>query len=105
MADPIIPNTPDGVVLNCTGSSGATRVPLSGSGNNLHVANRGQFWGFLSWGTGTNFTAVAPGSTASYPILPNTKEAEVVIPVGTTHVAGVCATGETTQLIVHRTGS
>lgn len=95
-----------GVVVACTASSGGTRVALVGDGDALVVTNLGFYVGFLAIG-GSTVTAVAPGSTASYPILAGTKEDQVSSKLtgdltGVTHVAGICNAGETTTLIVHR---
>lgn len=98
-----------GVTLVCTSSTGATRVLVPGDGD-LVVTNVGTCTGYLGVGGSTGFTAVAPGATgsaASYPILVGTKEDQITIPPSEAYakepyVAGVCAAGETTTLIVHR---
>lgn len=110
MSGPLTPiylsNNGTGVALACTSSSGGTRVPLLGDGDSLVVTNIGGSTGFLALGGPTGFSAVAPGATASYPILVGTKEDQIVIArdesyFGRVHVAGVCKAGETTTLIVH----
>jgi hypothetical protein len=97
-----------GTVLACTDSSGDTRVALVGEGDSIVVSNTGDKIGFLAIGSATGFTATAPpGSTASYPIFPLSKEDSIVIDKSDPYyaepfVAGVCLSGETTTLIVHR---
>lgn len=94
-----------GAVVACTATSGSTRVALVGDGDALVVTNLGEYVGFLAIGNST-VTAVAPGATASYPILVGTKEdqigAKLTNETTATHVAGICNAGETTTLIVHR---
>ncbi len=99
-------NDGTGVALACTDSSGSTRVALVGDGDCLVVTNVGVFIGYLALGDNT-ITAVAPGSTASYPVLVHTKEDQIIIDKDSPfhaapYVAGVCKTGESTTLIVHR---
>lgn len=98
-------NAATGVVLACTDASGGTRVPLLGDGDSLVVTNIGYTDGYLAVGN-SDVVAVAPGSTASYPVFARTKEDQIVLRKGVDYtsvpyVAGVCATGETTTLIVH----
>ncbi len=102
----ILSNNGTGVAIACTDSSGSTRVALLGDGDAFVVTNVGTFIGYLAIG-GSTVTAVAPGSTASYPILVGTKEDQIatkltesLVPV--THAAGICNAGENTILIVHR---
>jgi len=95
-------NNGTGVALACTDASGATRVALLGDGDSLVVTNIGLFDGFIAIG-GSTVTAVAPGSTASYPIFARTQQDQGVLERAetNTHVAGVCRAGEATILIVH----
>lgn len=100
-------NNGTGVALACTDSSGGSRVALIGDGDSIVVTNVGDYPAFLAVGGATGFTAVAPGSTSSFPIFPRTKEDQIVIGknesyYGAPYVAGVCRSGETTTLIVHR---
>lgn len=100
----IYPTGP-GIVLNCTSSSGATRVPLPKGGDSPVVTNIGYFDAFMEIGDAT-VTALAPGATSSYPIFARTKEDGIVIDpsapyAAAPYAAGVCRNGETTTLIIH----
>lgn len=102
----ILSNNGTGIAVPCSETSGSTRVALIGDGDAIVVTNIGYCDGFLALGNST-VTAVAPGSTASYPIFARTKEDQIatrltIVADGATHVAGACKTGETTTLIVHR---
>lgn len=105
--DPLQPNNNGtGVALACTDASGSTRVALTGEGDSLMVTNVGSSTGYLAIGDST-VTALAPGSTASYPVLPGTKEDQLLIEPTASYakapyVAGVCKSGETTTLVIHR---
>lgn len=96
-----------GLALNCTDSSGGTAFRLLGNdGDSIVVANVGNSVGYLAI-AGLGVTAVAPGTTCSYPILVNTKEDQIIIKIDAAFhadpwVAGVCAAGENTILTVHR---
>lgn len=99
-----------GLALNCNDSSGtSTRVALSTigpDGDSIVVTNCGDSIGFLAIGDST-VVAVAPGTTASYPILVNSKEDQIIIKITDAFrrdpwVAGVCMSGESTILVIHR---
>jgi len=94
-----------GAALACNDASGSTRVALVGDGDALVVTNIGDYVGYLAVGDDT-VTAIASGSTASLPILPGHQDDQIGAKLtdgsAITHVAGVCASGQTTTLIVHR---
>lgn len=105
--DPLfLSNNGRGVALVCTDASGAAQVALIGDGDSLVVTNIGDKYGFLSLSDGT-IDAVAPGAgVSSYPMVPGSKEDQIILDKTVSYyaspfVAGVCAAGETTTLIVH----
>lgn len=106
MSGPLTPiylsNNGTGVALACTSASGGTRVALVGEGDSMVVTNVGSFVGYLALGDATGPAA----TTACYPILPGTKEDQLILDRTKSYgrvpyVAGVCKSGETTTLVVH----
>lgn len=99
--DPLkLTNNGLGVRLSCTDVS--SRVAIPGNGDSLCVTNPGNTTIYMGLG-GSTFEA----TTAGYPILPGTKEDNLLLDVDADwyhapYIAGICESGVTGTLIVQR---
>ena len=94
---PCAPNWQDTVSLAADATT--DRVALSGNYfNQIEVSNEGNYTVFITFGTSAVTAAVPNGATGGgYPILAGQSKAVTVAP-GVTHAAGICASGETTDV-------
>lgn len=82
-------------------TSTSTNVALSGVGKTLLVQNAGTDVAFLSVGTDDDVEADATMPGLSFPVLGGSITSWTM-PDGFTHVAAICASGDSTTLFVTR---